>query len=87
MLMSCPPIDVYKPQVRPFDISRSSHGAEKESLVISNDLVETDELDLLGHIYREQDGKIFLDPTLTAVCLSTICFYLLFVLCYFGKRF
>jgi len=60
---------MYKPQVGPFDVTRASHGAEKESLVISKDIVETNELDLLGHHYEEQDGKIFLDPTLTAVSL------------------
>lgn len=58
---------MYKPQVTPFDISRATRGSEKESLIISKDLVEVEELDFLGHMYKEQDGKIFLDPTLTPV--------------------
>ncbi|KAJ4299791.1 hypothetical protein N0V90_005037 [Kalmusia sp. IMI 367209] len=57
--------DMYKPQVTPFDISRATRGSEKESLIISKDLVEVEELDFLGHMYKEKDGAIFLDPTLT----------------------
>jgi hypothetical protein len=59
---------MYKPQVNPFDISRATRGSEKEHLIISKDLVEIEELDFLGHMYKEQDGEIFLDPTLAPVC-------------------
>ncbi|KAF1967383.1 hypothetical protein BU23DRAFT_573270 [Bimuria novae-zelandiae CBS 107.79] len=59
--------DMYKPQVSPYRISHVRPDTEKESLIISKDLVEIDELEFLGHIYKESDGRIFLDPTLTSV--------------------
>lgn len=58
---------MYKPQVAPLNLSRPAPGSERESLIISKDLIEVQELDFLGHKYKVQDGKIFLDPTLTPV--------------------
>lgn len=58
---------MYKPQVGAYRVSHARPDTEKESLIISKDLVEIEELEFLGHIYKENDGKIFLDPTLTSV--------------------
>ncbi|KAJ4348087.1 uncharacterized protein N0V89_009459 [Didymosphaeria variabile] len=58
--------DMYKPQVGAYRVSHARPDTEKESLIISKDLVEIEELEFLGHIYKESDGKIFLDPTLTS---------------------
>lgn len=59
--------DIYKPQVGAYRVSHARPDKEKENLIISKDLVEIEELEFLGHIYKEIDGKIFLDPTLTSV--------------------
>ncbi|KAL5413428.1 hypothetical protein PMIN04_009447 [Paraphaeosphaeria minitans] len=58
--------DMYKPQVGAYRVSHARPDTEKESLIISKELVEIEELEFLGHIYREIEGKIFLDPTLTS---------------------
>jgi len=40
-------------------------GREEESLIISKDIVEVEELDNLGHNYEERNGYIFLDSRLS----------------------
>jgi hypothetical protein len=59
--------DIYKPQVGAYRVSHARPDIEKEYLIISKDLVEIEELEFLGHIYKEIEGGIFLEPTLTSV--------------------
>ncbi|KAK7187033.1 hypothetical protein PSPO01_06731 [Paraphaeosphaeria sporulosa] len=44
---------MYKPQAGADQVSRAQPDTERESLIISKDLVEIEELEPLGHIYKE----------------------------------
>jgi hypothetical protein len=57
---------LYVPQISPADFSRTKFGRMNESLIISTDVVEVEELKSLGHHFEVRDGKIYLDPALTS---------------------
>lgn len=59
---------MYAPQLSEPLRSRAPNArTESESLVLSKDIVETTELDCLGHTYEEDERDVFLAPHLTAV--------------------
>lgn len=59
--------DMYKPQLGESHGKHSHANSEEESLIISKDIVELQELDSLGHFYEETEHEVFLAPNLTSV--------------------
>jgi hypothetical protein len=60
----------YTPQLHPFNPSTARFGPQyniEETLIISNDYVEVEDLNRLGHNHIEKNGYIFLDPRLSSV--------------------
>jgi hypothetical protein len=64
---------MYKPPLGESHGKHTHANSEEESLIISKDIVELQELDSLGHFYEETEHEVFLAPNLTSVGNLPFC--------------